>query len=76
LQACKEEEEGLHGVFKRRNGHQLIKEAANSSTVTVTHGRLNPPKIASGPLCVRWNGGYASITFFSTNAVLFCIRED
>jgi hypothetical protein len=39
-----EEEEGLHGVFKRlrRNGHQLIKEAANSSTLTVTHGRLNP----------------------------------
>jgi hypothetical protein len=31
-QGSKEEEEGLHGVFKRlrRNGHQLKKEAANS----------------------------------------------
>jgi hypothetical protein len=39
-----EEEEGLHGVFKRlrRNGHQLKREAANSSTLTVTRGRLNP----------------------------------
>jgi hypothetical protein len=34
-------EEGLHGVFKRlrRNGHQLKKEAANSSTLTVEKKR-------------------------------------
>jgi hypothetical protein len=49
--ARKEEEEGLHGVFKRlrRNGHQLKKEAANSSTLTVTHRRLNP----QNSLCMR-----------------------
>jgi hypothetical protein len=46
-----EEEEGLHGVFKRlrRNRHQLKKEAANSSTPTVTHRGLNP----HNSLCMR-----------------------
>jgi hypothetical protein len=49
--SLEEEEEGLHGVFKRlrRNGHQLKKEAANSSTLTVTHRRLNP----QNSLCMR-----------------------
>jgi hypothetical protein len=52
IQLLKEKrEEGLHGVFKRlrRNGHQLKKEAANSSTLTVTHRRLNP----QNSLCMR-----------------------
>jgi hypothetical protein len=54
-----EEEEGLHGVFKRlrRNGHQLKKEAANSSTLTVTHRRLNP--MWKDEVAAQHTGGHA-----------------
>jgi hypothetical protein len=40
------EEEGLQGVFKRlrRNGHQLEKDAANSSAQTVTQKEAEPQK--------------------------------
>jgi hypothetical protein len=54
-----EEEEGLHGVFKRlrRNGHQLKKEAANSSTLFVCTSKYGLLEVGTytptAPICAE-----------------------
>jgi hypothetical protein len=46
-----EEEEGLHGVFKRPQQTPADRrKLQTSSTLTVTHGRLNP----QNSLCILW----------------------
>jgi hypothetical protein len=69
LEHEEEEEEGLQGVFKRlrRNGHQLEKDAANSSAQTVTQKEAEPRN--NSPCVRRMTFGVQAQPSFSPHAM-------